>query len=798
MKKFKKIILALSVIVFLLLSISYFYVYRLNNKGLPDYNKNIKLEGMQEEVTIYRDNHGIPHIYAKNQNDLYIATGYIMAQDRLWQMDLLRRATMGRLSEIFGKDLINVDYLMRSLQITEKSKMVVSETDEKILMVLKSFAKGVNQYIENNKDKLPVEFSILGYEPEKWEIEHSINLVGYMAWDLSLSWNSEITVHELINKFGENKVKEILPNIPNQKTAVYPNFKFDTTEVEIKTNLVSQTEKLEELGLIIFNGSNNWAVSGKKSVTGKPILANDMHLGLSSPGIWYQMHQVIEGEMNVTGVALPGQPAVVAGHNDNIAWGMTNVMVDNMDFYIETINPDNPNQYKFNGTWKDMIVKKEKIKTKDGQIVEKEIKFTHRGPIISNIKKLENISVSMKWMGNEYSNELRSLYLLNRAKNWEEFKNAVKTFKSVSQNIVYSDIEGNIGLYSCVGIPKRKGNAITLLPGDTDEYDWKGTVPFDSLPHSYNPECGYVSSANNKTAPDDYPYYISNWYILPYRIDRIREMLNSKEKLSIDDYKEMLKDHKSKLVERILPTVLAEMKKIKDLNAIEKESLSILENWDGILSKESVAASIFEQFYSVLLEDLLKDEMKPKLYNKFISNGIMVRNAIKNIVLNPKSEWCDDVNTDKKEQFYDIVEKSFKKTVSILKNKISNKPNDWNWGKIHTLTLEHPLGKVKMLDFLFGFNKGPYAVGGSNHTVSPYAYKYKNLFDVMHGASHRHIYSLENWDNSLSIIPTGVSGMPASDYYCDQTKMYINNEYHNDFVSKELIIKNAKYKMVIN
>jgi len=801
MKTFKRILYSILTILAILFAIAFIYVRHIATKGLPDYTGKIKLAGMISEVTVIRDEYAIPHIYAKNDDDLYRAVGYVMAQDRLWQMDLLRRATMGRLSEIFGADMVDTDLLMRMLRISKKSKQILDSTDVNIKNALIAFADGVNQYIDTHKDKLPPEFSILGYKPEKWEPIHSINLVGYMSWDLTSSWNSEIFLNKIREKLGEAKLKDLVPELKRQTTPIYPNYKMDSARQILKACLINPSEKLEELGLVVFNASNNWAVSGKKSTSGKPILANDMHLGLFAPGIWYQIHEVIEGKLNVTGLALPGQPMVIAGHNERVAWGMTNVMLDDADFYQETVNPNDSNQYKFDGNWRKMEIDKETIKIKGGISVEKTLRFTHRGPVVSGFHKINNNAISMRWIGNEFSNEIRSVYLLNRqTNNWSDFCNAVKTFISVSQNIVYADVDGNIGLYCSAGVPIRKGDGFTIQSGETDEYDWKGLVPFEKLPHEYNPERGYVSSANNKTAPDDYPYYISLWFDPPYRIDRIREMLESKDKLSIDDFVAMQADAKSKLAERFNNKIVVELKKIDNPKPMQFLAIQELENWDCTMDKDKVAPAIFDKLYYQIVKNLVSDEMGDDLFNDFIKDKILVRNMMENVFANPNSEWCDDINTkDKKENLKDIIQKSFNETITDLENQFGHNPQKWQWGKLHTLTLKHPMGKVKILDLLFSMNSATYPVNGSYHTVGAYGYNYKtDIFKVNHGSSHRHIFSIANWDESLTILPTGTSGIPASAFYCDQTKLYVNNKYHEDLFSKANVQKHAKFTMIIN
>lgn len=772
------------------------FVHNMAVKGLPDYSGELKLAGLQQPVTVYRDDNAIPHIFAENETDLYRAVGYTMAQDRLWQMDLMRRATQGRLSEIFGIALWKTDLRMRSLRITEKSAMVWDSTNAEMRSAAQAFADGVNTYIESHSSKLPVEFSLLGYKPEPWEAQHSFNLIGYMAWDLTMPWSTEIILAKLTEKFGADMVQELVPNIPEYKTVAYDGYHLDLSKTKIKAALSEATQPLYDLGLEIFQGSNNWAVAGQKSVTGKPILANDMHLGLFAPGTWYQMHISVPGKVNVTGVALAGAPFVIAGHNDSIAWGMTNVMVDDMDFYEERINPDNPNQYEFNGKWVDMEVRTEIIKGSKGEKRVETVKFTHRGPIISAFKGFPNRAISMRWIGNEYSNEVQSVYLLNRARNWTDFKQAVRTFISVSQNIVYADVAGNIGLYCSAGIPIRKGDGLGIKPGWTSEYDWQRMVPFDQQPHVYNPPEGFVSSANNKSVSNDYPYYISHWYDLPHRIDRIREMLRDKEKLSIGDFKEMHADNHSKLVEEYRPRVLTALKGMQDLNPTEEAALASLDSWNGNMDADASASAIWEQWYLELIHAVFYDEMGDSLYTEYIDQRIMPKYGIDQIWKEGNSVWCDDITTTEVIEDLDTdIRSAFRSAVIKLSGQMGANVDGWKWGDIHQLTLKHPVGSMKLLDTVFHLNRGPYPVGGSFHTVGPYSYSFNRPYDVTDGASHRHIFSTANWDDSQTIIPTGESGIPASLYYCDQTRNYVNNIYHNDFISRDLIEKNAKFTL---
>jgi penicillin amidase len=793
----KKLLIITGTIIVVVVIGGLFFIDHFKTQALPDYNKDIKLSGLTSDVTVIRDSFAIPHIYADNEHDLYLAAGYTMAQDRLWQMDMLRRVTQGRLSEIFGKDFVNADLLFRSLRFTEKSRKVFGTADENIRSCLESFASGVNQFILQVGNHLPPEFGILGYKPEPWLPEHSLNLIGYIAWDLSTGWPCEVLFDQVRHKLGPDLSRYMLPGLDSvHKTTTYPEFKLDQSTAEILTRFAKTASVVDELGLDVFRGSNNWAVSGKKSVTGKPLLANDMHLKLNIPGIWYQMHQVIPGKLNVTGVALPGEPMIIAGHNDSVAWGFTNVMTDDADFYQETINPQNPDQYLLNGSWKDLLKVEEKIRIKDGDSLICYNRFTHRGPIISEFKNVKGKVLSMKWLGNEASNEIQSVYLLNRASNWFDFRNALRTFISVNQNAVYADVNGNIGMQSTIGIPIREGNRILVYPGDTTRYDWKGLVPFDELPYTFNPECGYVASANCRTTPADYPYYISDWYILPYRMDRIVEMLKEKEKLSSNDFQRMQGDQKSKMAEKFTRYFLSNLTVKSGFSESEKAVYEMMGKWDYTLLKERPEALIFEKWYYLTGINLVKDQMDSLLLKQFTGQKILFENFLDNMLAKPDKIWADDVTTTNvTETFGDIIGLSFQQTVKELTKEYGKVPKEWKWGDSHTFTLAHPLSGVKILNKILHLNRGPYHVGGSSHTVGPYENPFNKNSEVYHGASERHIFDTGNWDRSLTIIPTGTSGIPASKHYCDQTELYINNKYHTDYFTRPKVEGGMLYRM---
>ena len=763
-------------------------------QGLPDYGKDIHLSNLDAEVKVFRDVAGTPHIFASTEKDLYTAVGFLMAQDRMWQMDLLRRVTLGRLSEIFGSEYVDTDLLLRSLRYSEKSKEILKESSAEINQTLMAFSDGVNQYIEQFKGNYPVEFFLLGYDPEKWEPYQSLNLISFMAWDLKAGWN-EIILDDLQATLDSAHYVELLPNIKSYKEYVFNQN--DPHEL-LSSIKLKELSKVESLGVDILSGSNNWAVSGAKSKTGMPIVANDMHLSYNVPGIWMQMHQVVEGKLNVSGLVLPGQPLVIVGHNDSIAWGMTNTYVDNLDYYEEKINPEDSNQYMYLDKWLDFEIVDEQILVRGGDTLLKRYRLNHRGPVVSEQKNIKDKVLTIKWVGSKESNEFLSIYKVNRASDWQGFKDAFRTFRSISQNIVYGDVQGNIGLYACAGVPIRKRNApFEILPGWTDEYEWKGLVPFDELPHEFNPERGYVSSANNHSVDSTYPYHIGSWYSLPYRIERIRELLDKQDKFNVDDFKKIQNDAKSKFslsqAEQLFMLIEEE-----GLDKLELEVCKKLKYWDGNMNKELIEPTIAEAFNWMFAKQIFADELGEKLFTRFEGNGKLVRIAIYNLMQNPESPWIDNVETEEVEDLKAIVNSTYIETINYLVENYRSDTRKWKWKYHHKITLKHPLSSKEALDVVFNLSRGPFGVNGAKHTVAPYSYPMFKPSEVNHGASHRHVFNVGNWDESQSVIPTGYSGVITSEFYCNQTDTYIAGEYFDDLFSKELIQAKSKYQITIS
>jgi len=791
MKILKVTLIVLAAIIGAVLLAGMIIVPSLRRSGLPELNGEKAIAGLTADVRVIRDERGVPHIYASNEHDLYFMTGYITAQERLWQMDMVRHATQGRLSELFKKDMTETDHFLRALGMSEKSQLVLEKEDPAILEALEAYTDGVNRWIEETGKKLPPEFRVLGYQPEPWTLTDITNIIGFIGWDLASSnLSDEINNYRLGRKLGPEKASELIADWKHVDEVVFPGFELDEKLLEDALTAIGSLKEMEELGIVSLSGSNNWAVTGGMSETGKPILSNDMHLVLIVPGFGKEVHQVIPDRIEVTGVLFPGEPFIIAGHNERIAWGMTNLSVDDIDLFVETVDSTG-NNYLYNGEWLPFRTRGETIRITADSSQTRTILYTHHGPVISGMRGIDDEVLTMCWTGFDYSDEIRGVYLLNRAGSWDEFRTALSHFRSISQNFAYADVEGNIGLQTGGGIPVRKGTGLLPRRGDTDEYEWNGYVPFELLPTSYNPDNGFVSSANQRTVTGNYPFYISGEFSMPYRILRIREMAAEKEILGIDDFKRMITDNHSAYAAMMTPVILKAAETISDPGADVKAAIEELEEWDYAMDGSLVAPTLFEFIRIELARHIMSDELG-ELYGS--PNGRQHDFYIYRMVNEGPDEWVDNTTTEAVETMDEIIALSIASAVDTLTARYGEFGERWQWSNIHTLTLEHPMGGVKILDRLLGLNSETYGVGGSYHTVEPYSFR--ENFRANHGASERHIFNTADWDKSLTVIPTGTSGIPGSPFYLSQTETYVNNGFYSEPFTEQAVEAAKKYEMI--
>ena len=765
-------------------------VYGYLRATLPDYDGEVTIPGLTDNVEIIRDAYAMPHIYAQTDQDAYFALGYCMAQDRLFQMDVVRRVARGRLSEILGEALISTDKLFRTISAGKSIEDIVSEFPAEYITALKAYAAGVNYFIENRKGPLPVEFKILGVKPEPWHYSDGVSTHYYMAWDLNSAFSIEMLYAAVIDKVGVKMAKDIFPEYAEGYPTIIPASKTAMGFLET-LNLAR-----EVLGAEGGGASNNWVVSESKSKTGMPILANDPHLGHGVPGIWYEAH-IVTPSLNVSGALLPGIPYIIIGANEHVAWGFTNVMSDDADFYIEKINPANPDQYEFMGRWEDMTIREEVIEVKGAEAVKFKVRLSRHGPIVDDVNDYaepRGTALAMRWTAYEKLEAIKAFHLLNIAENIEDIERAVEFFKCPGQNWVYADDKGNIGFWAAVGIPIRDGfSGAYPVPGWDGKHEWRGYVPTAEQPHMRNPSRGWIASANNKHVTDDYPYPISHYYAMPDRIVRIQEMITAKEKLTVNDFEKMHADFYMVLAREWVPLML---KSISDAHLSERETqaLSPLKNWDFIAGAEAVAPSVFHATINQMIKNSFEKRLGDKLYQQYIKNSFVAFNSMRNLITRQHSVWFDDPDTPVVEDRDDLFVNSFKQAVSYLENRMGQNIDDWKWGQLHTLTFYHPFGKASSFMGYF-MNIGPFPIGGSMVTVNPQPYRLSKPWGGYHGASLRYIIDFSNMKNSRRVIPAGISGNFMSPHYDDQVEMWRTGKYRPFNLDRKSVEENTRYTL---
>ncbi len=763
-----------------ILLIAYFVLKYLVTKSFPEYDGEIVAAGLHHSVKIYRDEFGVPHIFAEDEYDVFFSQGYVHAQDRLWQMDLSRRAGEGRLSEILGTSTIKFDKMLKTVNFKQIAEKLEQQLNPKSNEILRAYSDGINEFIRTHKGKYPIEFDMLNYEPEEWRPVHSLMIARLMAWELNISWHVDIVLGELVATLGVDKAGKVFPSYPENGPVIVDRAMNLQRTLSLRNFATIHNEFKQFFGTTGTHiGSNSWAIAPQKSASGRAMLANDPHLGLSLPAKWYEIH-LSGGAVNVAGVSLPGTPLVILGHNHDIAWGFTNVMADDADFYFEQTDSLGADKYLYKDEWIDIEIINDTVWVKDSSEVPFSVRKTHHGPAVNEIYPIENITssdfITMRWTGFEMSDELYSLYLVNTATDWRSFLKGVKEFTVPGQNFVYADGKGNIGYHPGVRLPKRSGNNPTLpFAGWTGEHEWLGFIPFDQLPSLYNPPEGFIATANNKMT-NTVDYHIANLWEPPSRVQRIREVLQTKQLLDGSDFKRLQNDHFSHFAKDVTPFILSAYFDAPVNDQKTETAINYFRNWNFTMSKDDVPTTIFEVFFNHLIKNIYQDEMGKELFQQYIFLANIPYRVTVSLLNDSGSVWFDDGTTAAVETRNDIIRKSLAEAMNELSEKFGDEMKEWRWGRLHSLTLRHPFGKIEVLQSIF--NIGPMEIGGSGTTVNNGEYHFTSPYDMTLGPSMRTIVDFSNINSALSVIPSGQSGQPLHDHYSDQMPLWKNGEYH--------------------
>jgi penicillin amidase len=817
--------------------------------SFPQTRGTLSVNGLQAPVQVLRDRYGVPHIRAANMHDLYFAQGFVTAQDRFWQMEFWRRIGSGRLSEFFGAKTLSTDMFLRTAGFQRAAEADLQALNSEYREILQAYADGVNAYVAGKKPRqLGVEFALLKLQGvpvtiEPWTPVNSLTWLKLMALDLGANMRKELYTIDMIQSLGLEETEDFLANyrydqmpvivldselpvsllkktaselIPvsgSAARALPPNITNEQLSAlkGLSTQLVGGFDPESSLafGTGPGVGSNNWVIAGSRTASGKPILANDPHLGIQMPSIWYEVDLYCSaseaqpgkqagGPYHVRGFSFPGDPGVIIGHNDRIAWGVTNANPDVQQLFIEHINSQNPNQYEVNGRWVDMKVIREEIKVhgQDEPAVLL-VRQTRHGPIITDQgaysgykgfalnptgnfpMSLSLSALSMKWTAFMPNRTFQSVIQLNEARNFSEFRDALSSWDIPSQNFVYADVDGNIGYQMPGLIPiRKKGDGSLPSPGWVDDYEWTGFVPFNELPYCFNPPKGYVASANNPVTSERYRYFLSRDFDYGYRALRIVEMITGvSSKVTVADVKKMQGDVLNIFAEEIISYL-----KNLSLSGAEQTAREILFAWDDRMDPKSAGAAVYAYFWQSLLELSFENKFPRTLWvpEALLEDNSRQINAIAVMLKDPHHPlWEDPRARDVHRSRDDVLKLALQKAVKVGMRAQGRDLKKWSWGKAHTAEFRNMTFGESGISFIQKiFNRGPYPVAGGFQQVFCSDWKADRPFTVADVSSMRQIIDLSDLSRSVTIHTTGQSGHPGSRHYDDMIDFWRNVQYH--------------------
>jgi penicillin amidase len=730
-------------------------------RALPEYEGTASLPPLGAEVIIERDSFGVARIRAASLLDAATAQGYLLAQDRLWQMDLIRRAAAGELSEIFGPATLETDREARTLGFRAAAERDVALLDDDSRRLLEAYAAGVNSYLEQRRGRLPWEFTVLRYEPRPWTPRDTLLVAAYMYRVLASSWRSELNRARVTARLGEARARELYvvdspldrylvggsaPTLPRPRTELRPV----SIEDRIAVSALSG-ETVEDPTVVA--GSNNWVVSGAWTYSGKPLLANDTHLSLELPCIWYLL-QITAPGWNVRGFALPGVPLIIIGHNERIAWGFTNNGADVQDLYVETFRDETSHEYLRNGRWVAAEVRREVIRVRGQDDVVHDVLVTAHGPVVV---REGSRGYAMRWVATEPGGLGARFFWLGRARNWEEFLAVSQEIVGPAQNTVYADVDGNIGYVLPARVPiRRQGNGAVPMAGETDDHDWIGYIPFAELPQVLNPREGILVTANARVVGPSYPHHLTENWVAPHRTARIHQLLEEQmqrgEKFRPEDFLRIQTDVLSLPHLTLARALLKAAEHVPPRDPRLRTLLDRLQSWDGLARVDSVETAFADAVRRELLERLLTPHLgeQTQQYSWFRSSVFL-----ENILQERPAHWLPEGVASYDALLLAAAEAALEQLATQTG---TANPNHWEWGKLVPLEILHPLGRSGMLRSLLSI--GPLPQPGTPHTVKQTGRRF--------GPAMRFVADTADWDNSILLIPTGQSGQWPSPHYRDQ------------------------------
>ena len=737
----------------------------------------VRLPGLKKGVKVRRDERGIAYVEAEDELDLYFAQGYVTAGDRLWQMDLFRRTARGELSEIFGKAALEEDKRRRNYGFAQVAEASAAQAEPRSRAVMEAYAAGVNAYIDSLDDKsLPPEFQLLGYRPRHWTPADSAAVGKNFAEALSTTWTLDITRAAFVG-LPPDKAAALFPEVspldvlvvgsdrqsttPAKRTSALPRL---TDSKELLNELASVQKTVERtrarIGLNAEDlaASNNWVVSGKRTASGKPLLANDPHLPASAPSIWYMIHLSAPG-LRVAGVTAAGAPGVIIGHNERIAWGLTNLGPDVQDVYRETFDPQNPRRYQTPAGWRDAEVRREEIKVRksmlgtETEIVPHEVTVTRHGPVV--LKKGRG-RYALRWTAlSTTATEFTAFYKLNRARNWKEFGEALKDYGGATQNFVYADVDGHIGYYGAGLIPVRSsGDGSVPYDGTKDEGEWKGYIPHAELPHVFDPPSGIIVTANSRVVGRDYPHFLTHAWAPPTRARRIYDLLTAKQKLTAEDFRAVQGDTYT-ISGATFAREVAKVARAAGLDAKDekwRETVKLFESWDGQLEPDARAPRLAVEMAGAFRTKILAGALGADLAKEYRWPASAI--FFDRVIQERPQEWLPKEFAT----YAELLDAAHRETRESLTKTLGADETKWTWGARLSVNFPHPLAGVPLVGKPFQIAPFPQR-GGGGLFAAP---------NVGSSVSMRLIADASDWDKTRQGIALGVSGDPRSPHWQDQ------------------------------
>lgn len=724
----------------------------------------IAVRGLSASVEVLRDRWGVPHIFARNQADLFFAQGLVAAQDRLYQMEIWRRTGAGELAEVLGPEYVARDRFARLVRYRGDMEAEWRSYAPDARAICEAFARGVNAWIEHIGDRLPIEFQLLGFRPGRWKAEDCLLRIAGLLMTRNAS--QEMTRAEVVGRLGLKAAMRYLPPDPPVSIETDPELLLEGLGPHV---LAIWRAAVSVPTFYRDEGSNNWVVSGTRSASGKPLLANDPHRPLLLPSLRYVTHLVAPG-WNVIGAGEPALPGVATGHNERIAWGITIDGFDQADLYVERTHPQDRNRYLFRGEWLPMHIERERILVKGQPAVEVELKFTRHGPVIWEDPS-RNRAIALRWAGSEpgTAGYLGSLSLA-RARRWTEFVEAIERCKLPALNYVYADVDGNIGWVAAGLVPVRKNwTGLLPVPGHAGRYEWQGFLPVNQLPQAFNPPQGWIATANHNILPEAYPHRVGYEFAAPYRYQRIKEILERPGRFQIGDFEKLQHDETS-LPARQLVAWLPES---------DSPAVRLLKSWDCVLRKDSAAAVLFELWLRELPGRWAAIEA-PGAGRELIARVTALQTILTRLA---------EMAANKRQR---LLEEALQAALSKGRELLGADMSRWRWGSLHTASFRHPLSTDAERRRLFDL--GPVERGGDANT--PNATGGADLRQQS-GASYRHIFDLADWDGGVFTNVPGQSGQPLSKHYADLLPLWAEGRYAPLPYTRAAILKQVGHRLVL-